>query len=183
MTLVLVWRGPGLPESRATIIGPPGPAGANIVPITVDIDGMGAPIAPGVKADRVAPFNGMIVGWVLLADQAGDIAIDVWRDEFAAFPPTSADSITGNTPPALDGEAKAKSSDLADWDTDVAEGDVLRFSVENAAQIERVSLVLFLQGEGGGAPTPTPTPTPGGGEFDFSDANQSGLLALLIEDF
>jgi hypothetical protein len=39
--------------------------------------------------------------------------------------------------------------------------------------------VIFATVIGGGGPTPTPSD----GQLDFSNADQSGLLALIMEDF
>jgi hypothetical protein len=76
----------------------------------------------------------------LLADQSGSIAVDVWKDTYANFPPTIADTI--GAPPAI--VAAQKAQNLAYGTIAVAAGDVLAFNVDSAATITRV--VLCLQG-------------------------------------
>src|SRR5690606_9777362 len=71
--------------------------------IVLIIDGGGSAITTGVKADIPIEFDATITGWTLVADQAGTIQIDLWKDTLANFPPTDADSITGAAPPALAG--------------------------------------------------------------------------------
>src|SRR5690606_30337786 len=62
--------------------------------IVLIIDGGGSAITTGVKADIPIEFDATITGWTLVADQAGTIQIDLWKDTLANFPPTDADSIT-----------------------------------------------------------------------------------------
>lgn len=47
----------------------------------------------GVKGDITVPFGCVITEWTLLADQSGSIGVDIWKDTYANYPPTSADTI------------------------------------------------------------------------------------------
>ena len=60
----------------------------------VVIDGGGSTITTGVKGDVNCDFAFTIVQWALLADQSGSIVIDIWKDTYANYPPTVADTIT-----------------------------------------------------------------------------------------
>lgn len=112
--------------------------------LLVVIDGFGSVLTTGIKGDATINFNCFIRGWSLLADQSGSIQIDVWKDVYANFPPTVADSITASAPPTLSSAASATDTTLTGWTTTVTAGDVLRFNVDSVSTVTRVTLALTL---------------------------------------
>src|SRR5262245_18801188 len=76
-------------------------------------------------------FGFTIVGWTLLADQSGSLVVDIWKDTYANYPPTGADSITASAKPTISTATKAQSGTLTGWTTSVSAGDVLRFNVDS----------------------------------------------------
>jgi hypothetical protein len=109
------------------------------------LDGGGAAITTGVKGDIVIPAAcTLIPNAVILADASGSISVDVWRDTYANYPPTSGDSITGGNPLVLASQAK-NTNNLAGWTTALAADDVLRFNVTSAATVQRVTISLRAQ--------------------------------------
>lgn len=113
------------------------PAGLNII-----IDGGGAAITTGIKMDVEIPFKCTLTAVRVLADQSGSIVIDLWKDTYANFPPTDADSITSATPPTVTTATKAEDTTLTGWTTSFAAGDILRINVDSCTTITRVCLVL-----------------------------------------
>lgn len=110
--------------------------------ITFDIDGGGSAITTGLKGFRQAQFSGTIVGVWVLGDQSGSIVVDVWKDAFANFPPTDADSITASAPPTLSSAQSSSDETLTGWTTAITSGDVLAYNVDSASTVERVTIVL-----------------------------------------
>lgn len=107
------------------------------------IDGGGSAITTGVKGDVTIPFDCYIDSWYITADQAGSIVIDVWKDVFANFPPTVADSIAGTEKPTLSSATFNSDTNLTTWTTRmVTSGDVIRFNVDSASTVTRVNLVF-----------------------------------------
>ena len=106
------------------------------------IDGGGLAITTGVKGDITIPFGCTINDWTLLADASGSIVIDVWKDSYANYPPTVADTITAAAKPTLSAATKNTSSTLTGWTTSMSAGDTLRFNVDSAATVTRVTLAL-----------------------------------------
>lgn len=110
------------------------------------IDGQGTAISTGVKGFVRVPFSGTITKATLLSTDAsataGDIVIDIWKDTYANYPPTDADSITASAPPTLSAANKYEDSTLAGWTTSVTSGDILGFNVDSVATVTRVLLVL-----------------------------------------
>lgn len=95
-----------------------------------------------VKGYVEVPVNCQVVAWTLVADDAGDIVIDVWKDTYANFPPTNTDSIAGSEKPTLSTAQKNQDVDLTTWTVDMFKGDWLAFEVESAATVKQVTLSL-----------------------------------------
>jgi hypothetical protein len=110
--------------------------------IPIMIDGGGAAITTGVKGDIEVPFNCTIERVTLLADQSGSIVIDIWKDTYANFAPTVADTITASAKPTLSAEAKSQNATLTGWTKTITAGDVLRFNVDSASTVQRVLVSL-----------------------------------------
>lgn len=106
------------------------------------IDGGGSTITTGVKGDIQIPFACTITAASLLADQSGSIVVDIWKDTYANFPPTVADTITASAKPTISSATKATDSTLTGWTTSVDADDILRFNVSSVTNIQRVTLTL-----------------------------------------
>lgn len=108
------------------------------------IDGGGAAITAGIKADISFPFACTLNGWRLLADQSGSIVLDLWKAAFAAYPPVAAGSICSGNKPTLSAATKAEDVTLAGVTRAFAAGDTLRVNVDSAAAVARVTLALLF---------------------------------------
>lgn len=122
--------------------GPQGPPGVSVLEIGVTIDGAGAVITTGSKGFRSIPSAATILGWRLMADQAGSVVMGVKRCAWAGFPATA--TITGGDNPALDSQQAAADGTIAGWAANLSAGDVLEFEVLSAATITRVTLFLKI---------------------------------------
>jgi hypothetical protein len=109
---------------------------------TVIWDGGGSVLETDKWVDIVASHAGTITGWTLIADQSGSAVVDIWKDTYANFPPTVADTITASAKPTLSSAVKATSSTLTGWTTAVAAGDILRFNLDSAASVTKLTLVV-----------------------------------------
>lgn len=110
--------------------------------ITFIIDGGGVTITTGIKGDLEIPFACTIVAATLLADQSGSIVIDIWKDTYANYPPTVADTITASAKPTISTATKSQDTTLTGWTTAITAGDTLRFNVDSVTTIQRVTLSL-----------------------------------------
>jgi len=102
-----------------------------------------AEITTGEKMWMAVPFDCEITGYTLLADQVGSITIDIWKDTYADYPPTDADSITAAAPPSMSSLIKAQGV-LTGWTTSLSKGDILKFNVDSITTCTRVLLVLDI---------------------------------------
>jgi len=103
-----------------------------------------AELTTGIKGDLVIPFNATIVEWSLLADQTGSAVVDIWKNTYANYPPTSGNSITGSAKPTITSSNKGQSSTLTGWTTTVTAGDILRFNIDSVSTIQRLSINLKI---------------------------------------
>jgi hypothetical protein len=114
-----------------------------IVSIPLIIDGDGYVATTGVKAYIQIPFNCTITGWSMLADVTTNAVIDIWKDTYANFPPTVANTITGSAIPAISASNKNTSTTLTGWTTSIAAGDVLAFNLSSNTAATRITFSLL----------------------------------------
>lgn len=107
---------------------------------SVLIDGGGLEITDGIKFDIVAPYDGTINSVTALADQSGSIVVDAWKDSYANFPPTDADSITSSAPITISAASKSQDATLTGWTKTFTEGEIIRFNVDSCTTITRLTL-------------------------------------------
>ena len=110
------------------------------------IDGGGSVITTGVKGFIRVPRACTITKVTVLSTDAaassGSIVVDIWKDIYANYPPTDADSITAAAPPTLSSATKSEDSTLTGWTKSVSAGDVLGFNVDSATTVTRVLVLL-----------------------------------------
>ena len=106
----------------------------------------GAAISTGIKgkAGFRVPFACTITGWYLTADASGSLVIDIWKDTYSNFPPTSADTITASAKPTLSSAIKAYSTTLTGWTTTISAGDYLIINVDSCTTCKEASLSLMV---------------------------------------
>lgn len=137
---VLTWNGTEyVPQAMAV------PVTTRNTAINFVIDGGGAAILPGIKGDLKIEQYGYLTGWTVMADRVGSVTIDVWKNGYFAYPPTAADSIFtlgGRSKPNLF-NAITNSDALPAWV--INQDDVLRFNVDAASTVQRLTVELKLQ--------------------------------------
>lgn len=108
------------------------------------VDGSGSVITTGNKGYLTLPYSGTITSWRMMADTTGNTSVDVWKTNFAGFPPTSGDSITGGNYPNLISQQINDSSSLSGWTTTFSSGDIIAFNVLSASTVTRINLTINL---------------------------------------
>jgi fibronectin-binding autotransporter adhesin len=125
------------PNTNATLIA------LTAKTIGLVVDGGGGVITSGIKADLICPYNMTISSWTLVGDTTGSTSIDIWKTTYAGYPSTVANTIiTGGTKPNLSGATKSVSTSVTGWTTTINAGDVLRFSVDSATTVTRLTLSI-----------------------------------------
>lgn len=113
-----------------------------VATLTFIIDGGGSAITTGQKGHLEVPFACTINQVTMMADQSGSIVVDIWKDTYANYPPTDADSITASAVPTISAALKSQDATLTGWTTSVAAGDILAFNVDSASTVTRVTISL-----------------------------------------
>ena len=113
------------------------------------LGGLGTVIPSGVGGFVHMPCSGLIVGaTVLSTDPAvltGSIVLDVWKDSYANFPPTVADTITASAKPTITGAKKAQDTTLTGWTKTVVPNDVIGVNVDSVSTFTSASLFLTIE--------------------------------------
>lgn len=109
------------------------------------IDNAGSAITTGVKGDVLIPFAYIIKKVTMLADTSGSLVVDIWKDTYANFAPTDADSITSAAPPTITTNTKSQDSTLTGWTTSITADNILRFNVDSCSTITRAAICLELE--------------------------------------
>jgi len=75
---------------------------------------------------------------------SGSIVVDIWKDTYANFPPTVADTITASAKPILSAATKSIDTTLTGWTKSISAGDILRYNVDSVTTCTRVVLSLTV---------------------------------------
>jgi hypothetical protein len=112
--------------------------------IVFDIDGGGAEPDTGLRCFIQVPFSGTITAARAMADQTGSIVCDIWKDTYANFPPTNADSITASAPVTISAGVKSEDTTLSGWTTSFSAGDILACNVDSVSTITHAVIELLV---------------------------------------
>jgi hypothetical protein len=109
------------------------------------IDGLGSPITAGIKGDLRVGFPCTITKASLLASPIGSVVVDIWKDNYGAFPPTVADSITAAAKPTIVADDQYEDAVLTGWTTAILLGDTLRYNIDSASTVTKLTVLLDVQ--------------------------------------
>lgn len=121
-----------------------GGGGSSVRTVSAQFGGPGGSISASDTVWVRVPYTGTITKVSLLADATGSIVVDVWKDTYANYPPTVADTIAAAAKPTLSSANKSEDSTLTGWTTAVTAGDVLKFNVDSVSGLTQVSLLLEI---------------------------------------
>lgn len=110
--------------------------------INLTVDGGGSAITTGVKGYVRVPYAGTITKNTVLLDQSGSIVFDIWKDTYANYPPTVADTITAAAKPTVSTATKSEDATLTGWTVAITAGDVIGFNVDSITTATRAHLQL-----------------------------------------
>ncbi len=111
----------------------------------ISVDGGGSVISTGAKGFLEIPYACIITGWSLVAadgSSTGSMVMDVWRDDYAHYPPNVTDTITASDKPTITTSSKGQNTNASTWLQTCALGDWLGFNVDSCSIITRAQLCL-----------------------------------------
>lgn len=107
------------------------------------IDSGSIAMLSGNKGSVTLDVSGVIESLVILADQQGDLTLDIKKSNYSTFPTFT--SIVGGVYPQMTNSRKVRDDDLAAWDTTLVAGDILTFDVIAVNNINRFLVSLKLK--------------------------------------
>ena len=107
------------------------------------IDSGSLPMQLGDKGKLTIDVTGVIENIRVLADQTGDIVLDIGKASFADYP--AFNSITAGQRVHLTNSNKYFDDVLNNWTTTITAGDILRFDVISVNNIRRLLISLKLK--------------------------------------
>jgi hypothetical protein len=105
-------------------------------------NGSGFAVTAGQLTYIQAPRTCTITSVSLFSDVNTTASLDIWKDTFANYPPTIADSIVASAPPTLTATNKFTTTTLTGWTTSITAGDVLGFYVTSNTAATQLILQL-----------------------------------------
>ena len=90
------------------------------------------------------PYTGTITKATILGNTTGSAVVDVWKDTYANYPPTVADTIAASAKPTLSSASKNTDSTLTGWNTSVTAGDVFGLKLESVSGLTTVTVLLEI---------------------------------------
>ncbi len=118
--------------------------------VTIDSGDAATALATGDWIDLYVEYACTILQWTLLAkpvtgQSSGSAVIDLWKDSYANFDPTIADTITASAKPTISSAIKGQSSTLTGWTITIPAGSVIRVNVDSCSNLRRLSISLKVQ--------------------------------------
>ena len=108
--------------------------------------GMALVAATADRVARTVPATGTIKKCTVLgAGGPGSVVVDIWRNTYAAYPPTVADTIVASSKPTITAAHKSVDSTLTGWSTAVTAGDVLLFVINSASTLTAAQVILEIE--------------------------------------
>jgi hypothetical protein len=107
------------------------------------IDSGSIAMLSGNKGSVTLDVSGVIESLVILADQQGDLTLDIKKSNYSTFPTFT--SIVGGVYPQMTNSRKVRDDNLTGWDTILVAGDILTFDVIAVNNINRFLVSLKLK--------------------------------------
>jgi hypothetical protein len=81
---------------------------------------------------------------VLAQGGPGSCVIDIWKDTYANYPPTVADTITASAKPTISAASKYEDATLTGWTKTLNAGDVLAFKLDSTSTFTAIQVMLTV---------------------------------------
>lgn len=98
----------------------------------------------GSKCRVTFPVAGTITGNRIFSDVSGSAVVDIWKDTWANYPPTIADTITASAKPTLSSQTHVEDTTLTGWTTAISAGDVLFANLDSFSGVGQVVVELTI---------------------------------------
>lgn len=112
--------------------------------VSATFDGQGGVVTTNSQTTFIVPYTGFITEWTLLETSStpvsSSIVIDAWKDTYANYPPTVANTIFG-TKPFLSSAIKNQATGLS---IAVTEGELIKLNIDSITSALKVKLIFKI---------------------------------------
>ena len=112
------------------------------------MDGGGSAIGTGIQSGALrVPYDCTITAAYLALDQSATMTVDIWKDTWANYPPTDADTICGGSELGSSAAQKGEETDPSGsgWTVSLSAGDWLFFNVDANDNATWAAVVLAVE--------------------------------------
>lgn len=107
--------------------------------------GFGKDLLPGYQLNMYTPIPVRVTGWTLVADNAGDLELDLEFTDYASFGVLSPVSMCGSEPPVLVSAQKNQNLSINTWTQNIPANAIVSVRVASVSGIMQASLVLNIR--------------------------------------
>ncbi len=120
------------------------PANTTKRSITFTIGSLGGSnvLTTGEKARLLCTVPGTITKVTTLCDPSGSIVFDIWKDTYANYPATVADSICASAKPTVSSGVKSQDSTLTGWTKTINAGDQMGINIDSVSGCTWAQLII-----------------------------------------
>lgn len=117
--------------------------------VSATLDGGGAVLTVNSQANVTIPYAGVITGWEIVENSSTPISssavVSVWKDTYANYPPTVADTIF-STNPTLSSAIKNQnlSPTFVGAGATVTANDMLIFNLDSITSAQKLRITIFI---------------------------------------
>jgi hypothetical protein len=113
--------------------------------IGATFDGGGSVVLINTVIYQRIPKAGTITAWSIVAEGTNPTCtIDVWKVASGTTLPTSGNTITASSKPALSTGNAVKSTTMTSWTTSIAADDIMAFTVTACSAATEINFVLYI---------------------------------------
>lgn len=94
------------------------------------------------KVRLTIPIACTIISSRIFSDVSGSAVVDIWKDTWANYPPTVADTITASAKPTLSSQTHVEDATLTGWSLNIAAGDALIGNLDSSSGVGQVVVEL-----------------------------------------
>lgn len=128
-----------------SISGSAGSAPSRVYTVGAVFQASGLALTAAAKAYIECPTAGNISKAILLTEGGtGSCVIDVWKDTYANYPPTVADTIAASAKPTISSGTKASDATLTGWTKTITAGDVIGFNIDSTSTFTKITVILEI---------------------------------------
>jgi hypothetical protein len=91
------------------------------------------------------PWSGTILAATLITDVSSSTGLDIWKTNYAQYPPLVANTIVASALPTMTASVKYQDTTLTGWQKSFASNDVFKFIIYSNSAATQITLNLDVR--------------------------------------